>query len=84
MPVRFIAGAVCPKCGAMDTLKAGSEDDGRVMVRHCVDCGYQDRISQGVNSPREVTTRVTPNTAPVEVAASPIKILNPKDKPEDS
>lgn len=84
MPVRFIAGAVCPKCGAMDTLKAGSKDDGQVMVRECVDCGYQDRISQGVNSPREMTTRVTPQKVPVEVPASPIKILDPNAKTEDS
>ena len=84
MAVRFIAGAVCPKCGAMDTLKAGSEDDGRIMVRECVDCGYQDRISQGINSPREMATRVTPQQKPAEVPASAIKIIDPNANTEDS
>ncbi|MHA7878705.1 MAG: YheV family putative zinc ribbon protein [Saccharospirillum sp.] len=84
MSVRFIAGAVCPKCGAMDTLKAGYQDEGRVMVRECVDCGHTDRISQGVNAPREVVTRVTPKPSTPEVATTPVKILDPNARTEDS
>ena len=37
---RFIAGAVCPKCGLMDRLTVDGEDGGRV----CVACGYQDAL----------------------------------------
>ncbi len=37
---RFIAGAVCPSCGVMDTVRtftrSGKEH------RECVDCGYSD------------------------------------------
>ncbi|MDD7806069.1 MAG: YheV family putative zinc ribbon protein [Endozoicomonas sp. (ex Botrylloides leachii)] len=40
---RFIAGAVCPSCGAMDTIRtfihAGQEH------RECVECHYVDAMS---------------------------------------
>ncbi|MEX0622840.1 YheV family putative zinc ribbon protein [Saccharospirillum sp.] len=77
MTVRFIAGAVCPKCGTMDTLKAGYEHEGAVMVRECVDCGYIDRISQTHQSLNEIKTRVTPPPAEPDVEATPVKIIDP-------
>ncbi len=40
---RFIAGAVCPGCGAMDRIKAWVEDG--VAHRECVACGFADRAS---------------------------------------
>lgn len=84
MSIRFIAGAVCPKCGEMDALKAGYEDDGNIMVRECVDCGYIDRISQSVNQPREVSTRVSPTASEPEVDATPVKIIDPHAASEES
>ncbi len=39
---RFIAGAVCPACSAMDTIKM-YEIDG-VPNRECVACGYADTL----------------------------------------
>lgn len=37
---KFIAGAVCPSCQAMDRIMVtGSGDDEQ---RHCVACGYKD------------------------------------------
>ncbi len=85
MSIRFIAGAVCPKCGEMDTLKAGTEDDGKTLVRECVECGYIDRISQGVNTPREVVTRVTPEQRePDETDAIPVKIIDPNSSEDNS
>jgi len=83
MSIRFIAGAVCPRCGEMDTLKAGSEDDGNTLVRECVDCGYIDRISQGINTPKEVDTRVTPKQPePDDTDAIPVKIIDPNAREE--
>ncbi|WP_198673658.1 YheV family putative zinc ribbon protein [Algibacillus agarilyticus] len=35
---RFIAGAVCPACSALDTLKLFLENN--VEKVECVDCGY--------------------------------------------
>ena len=58
-PRRFIAGAVCPRCGEMDTLRMVQIDEEQ--QRDCVRCGYEDKLdSQGrvvelstrVNQPR--------------------------------
>lgn len=84
MSIRFIAGAVCPKCAAMDTLKAGYEDDGDTMVRECVDCGFIDRVSQSVNTPKEVSTRVNPPASKPDVEPTPVTIIDPNDYSEDS
>jgi uncharacterized metal-binding protein (TIGR02443 family) len=77
MTVRFIAGAVCPKCGTMDTLKAGYEREGAIMVRECVDCGYIDRISQTHNREPDIPTRVTPTPPEPDVESTPVRILDP-------
>lgn len=54
---RFIAGAVCPACSAMDTIKMWDEDG--VPHRECVACGYADTLNaQGQSVPKELTTRV--------------------------
>ena len=37
---RFIAGAVCPKCGVMDRLVLDGSDGRRL----CVACGYEDAL----------------------------------------
>lgn len=52
---RFIAGAVCPKCGAMD--KIVNYRDEQKNYRECVACGFKDEIH--IQSPsRELETRV--------------------------
>ncbi len=40
---RFIAGAVCPKCQAMDTLMLYFENN--VEKLECVECGHHDTQS---------------------------------------
>ncbi|MDP0589860.1 MAG: YheV family putative zinc ribbon protein [Candidatus Endonucleobacter bathymodioli] len=46
---RFIAGAVCPSCGVMDTIRIFT--DGVLKHRECVACHYSDEIrsEQGPN-----------------------------------
>jgi uncharacterized metal-binding protein (TIGR02443 family) len=83
MTVRFIAGAVCPKCAAMDTLKAGYENNGAVMVRECVDCGYIDRISQTHSNPSGIPTRVTPPDPEPDIEATPVRIIDPSTPTKD-
>ncbi|MGY0218575.1 YheV family putative zinc ribbon protein [Endozoicomonadaceae bacterium StTr2] len=48
---RFIAGAVCPKCGEMDRIVMFDQDD--QSVRECVSCGFTDamRYEVAVNQP---------------------------------
>lgn len=76
MKRRFIAGAVCPKCGTQDSIMASEDEDAKVMLRECVECGFTDQLSTIVNQPKEMQTRVTPESAaPVE--AQVVKILKP-------
>lgn len=81
---RFIAGAVCPACEAMDTIKMWDVDG--VPHRECVACGYADTLNdQGLAVPRELGTRVTPNKPAAKPASHTVQFFpNPKlkKKPE--
>ena len=44
---RFIAGAVCPRCGAMD--KITMHEEGGVQVKECVACDYTDKMDPVLN-----------------------------------
>lgn len=62
MSKRFIAGAVCPACSEMDTIKMWDEDG--VPHRECVACSYADTLNeQGISVPRELGTRVNKASA---------------------
>ncbi|HEY6528517.1 MAG TPA: YheV family putative zinc ribbon protein [Cellvibrionaceae bacterium] len=69
---RFIAGAVCPKCAAMDTVITYRQDDKD--WRGCVNCDFTEAMIF-VPQVRELETRV--NLDPEEKAAQTqvIKIL---------
>ena len=55
---RFIAGAICPHCSALDTITMWSVDD--MAHRECVACQYQDKLNaQGQAIPVEPVTRVS-------------------------
>lgn len=45
---RFIAGAVCPRCGAMDRLvtykEEGEAGAAAKEFRECVSCGFKDEM----------------------------------------
>jgi uncharacterized metal-binding protein (TIGR02443 family) len=50
---RFIAGARCPSCEAVDTLALSERDGQRVCT--CVDCGFtdaQDRAAGNASDPQ--------------------------------
>lgn len=54
---RFISGAVCPACQAMDSIRLWDMDE--VSHRDCVQCGYSDTLNaQGNSIPSELPTRV--------------------------
>ncbi len=54
---RFIAGAVCPACSAMDKIQMWDVDG--VPNRECVACGFADTLdAQGNSIPKELITRV--------------------------
>ena len=68
---RFIAGAVCPACSALDRIQMWDVDG--VPHRECVACGYADTLNaQGQSVPRELGTRVnkaSPKPADPQVQA---------------
>lgn len=75
MKKRFIAGVVCPKCGTQDSIMAAEDTDQKVMLRECVECGFTDKMSTVVNQPKEMQTRVTPDSELASEAVQVIKIL---------
>lgn len=79
---RFIAGAVCPRCGAMDTVRMYRDDERE--HRECVKCGFADSLRlDGRPEPNEIATRVSgprSERAPAAVAddsPQPIRIIDP-------
>ncbi|WP_339843142.1 YheV family putative zinc ribbon protein [uncultured Halopseudomonas sp.] len=77
---RFIAGAVCPACTEMDTIRT-YEDEGRP-ARECVNCGYADTLDERGNAvPREVPTRVSKSKPAPEKKVQTVQFFpNPKLK----
>ena len=76
-PRRFIAGAVCPRCNARDTVVMFKRDD--KTYRACVDCGFEDELR--ITAPvREPVTRATRN----DVAAQPVRLLGAAPPPAAS
>lgn len=73
---RFIAGAVCPKCRAMDRLLLETVEGGR--RRRCVSCGYED--TEGASIVPELSTRLDTRGRP-EAPATPVRILAPAELP---
>ena len=77
MTKRFIAGAVCPRCGEMDRL-VSFQEDGKT-VRECVACDFTEALVANV-SPDELKTRVNQFEEPTEQEeVSVVKLLDPQD-----
>lgn len=69
---RFIAGAVCPKCGAMDRIVVDLDTD----RRECVACGFSDERPPAPVD--EIKTRVTRASARrVETAVETVRLMDP-------
>ena len=78
---RFIAGAVCPACEAMDSIRMWDEQG--VPNRECEACGYADTLNaQGQSVPRELSTRVNQAAPkPADPKVQPVQFFpNPKLK----
>ena len=81
---RFIAGAVCPRCGEMDKIVVDMDSE----QRECVACGFSEgrpgegRPGEGrpgdPASSTELPTRVSRAAARrVETEAEPVKSIDP-------
>jgi uncharacterized metal-binding protein (TIGR02443 family) len=73
---RFIAGAVCPRCGEMDRLVT-FEKEGK-SLRECVSCDFtEEQVANVVSS--EIQTRVNQfEEVGAEDDVAAVKILDPK------
>lgn len=78
MSRRFIAGAVCPGCQALDRLVVQTAEDG-LRIRSCVTCGYEDQAPGFMeNAPVGVPRGRPVQNTKIETIASPVKILRGK------
>ncbi|MRI33347.1 hypothetical protein EOPP23_10160 [Endozoicomonas sp. OPT23] len=56
---QFIAGVVCPSCGAQDTIQMYTIDEEQ--FRECVDCGFSDEMEKEPSLlGKPLATRVSP------------------------
>ena len=70
---RFIAGAVCPRCAAMDKIVVDLDSD----LRECVACGFSEERPQAP-APQEIKTRVSRASARrVETPAEVVTLIDP-------
>jgi len=68
---RFIAGAVCPRCNQMDTLRMYRDEERE--HRECVKCDFTDSMRlDGQPEPEELETRVNKVAPELEPDAQPL------------
>lgn len=74
---RFIAGAVCPRCAAMDKIVVNLDTD----ERECVACGFSEgRPKAGVPPVSEPATRVSRASARlVDAPAEMVTLIDPSN-----
>lgn len=72
---RFIAGAICPACQALDRTVVEERGDER--IRLCIDCGHVERMSLASALPRG---RLETPKAPTEVPAQTVRLVTPPPK----
>ena len=74
---RFIAGAVCPRCSAMDKIVVDLDTDERA----CVACGFREARPEPP-APQELKTRVNRASARrVETASEPVRLIDAATSP---
>ncbi len=69
---RFIAGAVCPRCAAMDKVVAYRKVDKD--YRECVKCGFIDELLVGAGAPPP-DTRISKSERRDAAVAEPVKFV---------
>ncbi len=70
MSRRFIAGAVCPRCGKQDKLVIDTETE----RRECVSCGFSDQ--RPTQAQTELRTRVN-RPSRKDTSAEPVRLVEP-------
>ncbi len=76
---RFVAGAVCPRCGQLDCIRMYRDEERE--YRECVRCDFEDsQRLDGAPEPAELETRVNrakpvldPGERPLRFVSNPVK-----------
>jgi uncharacterized metal-binding protein (TIGR02443 family) len=69
-PKRFIAGAVCPRCGVMDRIVVAPDGESR----ECIACDFSDE--RPVDTLQPLPTRVTrPAARRIETEAQAVRFV---------
>ena len=76
---RFIAGAVCQRCGGHDKTRAWEDDSEKLMRRECISCGYQEVIALEVPETSELVTRVNYADPVFDEDVRSVRILDDSD-----
>ncbi|GAA3904047.1 hypothetical protein GCM10022228_12870 [Halomonas cibimaris] len=78
---RFIAGVVCPRCAAMDRIRAWEQNG--VRYRECVHCDFFEQLPIDETSAEELTTRVNAvrDEQKHQDEVVPVRILDPGKPP---
>lgn len=77
-PKRFIAGAVCPRCAAMDRVRTWEQNG--IRYRDCVNCDFFEQLPIDDETPQELPTRVNrprEREKPAAEEITPVRILDP-------
>lgn len=73
---RFIAGAVCPRCGLMDKILLDAETN----ARSCISCGFSEERAEQTSA-AEPATRVSRAAARrIDTPAEPVKLIDTQDE----
>ncbi|MCK0770166.1 YheV family putative zinc ribbon protein [Chromohalobacter canadensis] len=78
-PKRFIAGAICPRCAAMDRIRAWEHNG--IRYRECVSCDYLEQLAIDENGFAEnLTTRVNqPREDDTSDDIQTVRLIDPSD-----
>lgn len=74
---RFIAGAVCPRCGEMDTTVVDLATD----QRECVSCGFGEARPEGAPQ-QEPHTRVNRPARRADTPAEAVRLVDRGKPPQ--
>ncbi|GHC39147.1 YheV family putative zinc ribbon protein [Aidingimonas halophila] len=74
---RFIAGAICPRCAAMDRIRAWEQNG--IRYRDCVACDFFEQLPIESSDMPELETRVNRSRQEQqEDTIQTVKILDPR------
>lgn len=77
-PKRFIAGAICPRCAAMDRIRSWEQNG--IRYRDCVSCDFFEQLPIDDETPQEIPTRVNQprdKQQPASEEIRPVRIIDP-------